>query len=845
MKIAGYSHLSTLDVKYLYGQTELLTMSNLKIQADGKNLWDGLTLVSEDTLFGAADEVGPLEKGKTYQFDVSTPTRNVEYVLVGDTIVWVAQAWEYDNKPTFVWRADQDGVIKVTFLRHRKKAHELLAQHGEFKVRDSLDTRGQSGEYPEISEPLRMSLMIGVSFKEAPDSEPTSLGTMQISGIRRWMSPRIYAQADSFSRAERQVTPLPLPEYPTDHVSVMENHDMYMQGNDVSPTETIESRVELFSGFGVDTFTYDGRIIDTLGELKRQGKFDSLRHVVFGPASMWGIPAWQMMDPIHQQRMLDTIDHICEVLPDVEVWIRPGEINTNGEWQVNGLVPDYMSDKEAQGREAYWARRRFAREYHKMTEHFRTHLKHPQQIRWVMQGDGFLPGGSDYYRYGFESVSGKSIHRTGVQMVTASARGMARAFDKPIALAYDCWNAGGYCNADAVEVEHIFRSYYWAGCDFVDYEAQFVGTEDGRTILFNEAGRAFYDWVNLTRVHPRRGKQIVPIGFMKGSDDLGIRPSSIGGNRSLLVNHLLQHDHPALLDWNLSDLVFPEWGNYEATNYARYLTGTPHGAMDVVPWDAPAEHLKTFGFIVMIGKNRVTPENLEHYLDYVKGGGTMVLALEHMLGEDQYTAKYAGGVEELIGCRLGADEAIGERRYNKLVPSRPRFFNHVTDITGEVVETLDDGAPYVVRTKLGEGTVFFYTAEYFGTCGRQSIDKLLNQLLSDSWVVRLDKDNGWIEQAIFTRDGIGILSLMNHGRVKGPIQIGPDQGPLETEVVIDLANAGLEIDQPEVLEVDENLETSPVAFTVDATRVSFHTTIEKFSEFVIGPEGRTKQLLFS
>ena len=53
MKIAGYSHLSNLDVKYLYGQTELLAMSSLRFDSDG-SLVNGLTLVSEDTLFGAA-----------------------------------------------------------------------------------------------------------------------------------------------------------------------------------------------------------------------------------------------------------------------------------------------------------------------------------------------------------------------------------------------------------------------------------------------------------------------------------------------------------------------------------------------------------------------------------------------------------------------------------------------------------------------------------------------------------------------------------------------------------------------------------------------------------------------
>lgn len=78
-----------------------------------------------------------------------------------------------------------------------------------------------------------------------------------------------------------------------------------------------------------------------------------------------------------------------------------------------------------------------------------------------------------------------------------------------------------------------------------------------------------------------------------------------------------------------------------------------------------------------------------------------------------------------------------------------------------------------------------------------------------------------------------------------PTQLGPDQGPLEIDVEIDLARARLSIDQPEVLEVDEKIGASPVDITVEDGKVRFHDTIEKFSEFVIGPVGATKQAFFS
>lgn len=847
LEVAGYFPAGNLDLQYLMGGVRLFATTGVQIRST--KLFHGLMLVSEDPLFGAGVPSTPLQKGTDYWLEVIAAPLTFDLIFCDDLLVW-------EEPPTYTKkirripiRAGADGPALIRFFRHRKRAAESEFLMGRHALTESTDTGGQSGEFPEIAVPMALSL--DIRCKILPSEKPHSAvagSQFSLPPLRSWMSPRLYRETPVLRSSGEPFPEAPPVSYAVEDITAVENHDLYLQVADnpewkIDAFATLEQRLRLCDRLGLRVFNVSASAkyplrgqptffvpgyVEKLLEFRRQGIGKSINTLLISVPMVADRDLWSEDLIAEQLRMLE---EILESDPEIEIWLRGSEINTNGQWQRHGHWPGYLNCRSTAGLETYAIRKLFISEFQKLIAMYRSHMKHPERCRFYIQGDGPISEGGDCFHSGFDILTCKNIHRINTNVVVAFGRGVARAAGHPIGLAYDSWVAGYYCMTNPVEVEHIFRCYYWSGAQIVDYEAQFLGVDAEGKLQMTEAGAAYYHWLAWARRHPLRGTPRIKIAWLKGTDDGGIRPTAPGGSRYGLREDILQHEHPALLDWNFLDLTFPHFGDYQSSNPLRYLTGTPFGAADVVPADCGLAHLKTFSVACVTGRNRMTPQMLADLVEFVNAGGTLVLALEHVLTEDQSREKYIRGIDRLLGAQLGEDLECATSEAPGVWPARTRFYNRVKPQAAEVLKSLENGDPLLLRHTLGAGRVFFFVTEYLHQAGEENVRELLRNEFSKTRAVHLDPPSDWIQIDLFERDGIWILSLLNHGRSAAPAGLGVDAGAWHGTVHLHGAP-----ENSAVAETGHDFHLCPIPVERTMDGIRFHATVDRWAEFVIGPE---------
>lgn len=127
-------------------------------------------------------------------------------------------------------------------------------------------------------------------------------------------------------------------------------------------------------------------------------------------------------------------------------------------------------------------------------------------------------------------------------------------------------------------------------------------------------------------------------------------------------------------EWGYNDaehswLMLDEMGTkrpwYEVANYGEYDTsGAPaYGMYDIIPIEADIDVLSNYDYLIFLGWNSMTDENMEKLTEYVRRGGHLLMTAAHMNMQTKRNGEYimpSGElVEDLFGCRY-----MGEIRRN-------------------------------------------------------------------------------------------------------------------------------------------------------------------------------------
>ncbi len=103
----------------------------------------------------------------------------------------------------------------------------------------------------------------------------------------------------------------------------------------------------------------------------------------------------------------------------------------------------------------------------------------------------------------------------------------------------------------------------------------------------------------------------------------------------------------------------------------------------------------------------------------------------------------------------------------------------------------------------------------------------------------------WLDVSVFEKGPVRILGIQDYGRARVPTDQGPDRGPWRGNVTVNLKNLGLSgAGRIEILRVDERFRVYPVPFVRRRDVCRCRLSVDGFSEWVIGPAGRTREVFF-
>lgn len=862
------------DVSFMHGRGTFFALSQARVIPQGFMKYEALA--SSDDIFGVRIPIGvPVRRGVRYRIDIEASLPNIEYILLGDKLI-------YEKPP-------EDGLIGICFsdpeqsmagfsarsIRLRAVAErddpELYIVRDKARFRYVETVRGRrfmamqaedygrhTSEWCEVDDELVLPLLIRVRAVALCDGPEDNYAVGRYSlpqGLRFFKGPEIYHRFDTSLPADSEPGPYEPAAYAADPIELCEREDLY--GGTREPEDggrQVEDLDEFFGfieKFGVTdcritdqwSFKTDAHIVERFIELCRQGRGGCLRrlHFVFG-----GPPVEQELGEAFTRGCCRTIGRMLDALPDRTAVIRIMELTTNGQWNRPRAVPEYLRPPNCWNRDLYELENSVIPAA--LADYFdrlRRCTGHPDRTLIAVQGDG-PAAGAHWKASGIDYFMTKNIHGFNTNIVQAVGRGYARAFGAPVGLAYDSHRAMDYEGVCPAEVRHVYLSYFFSGMDRTMYEAPFYGFDRENRLRLTRPGAEFYRLFNWMRRHPARGEEIIRIGFIKGSEDFGLRIPGPGPTRHGNRHRLLMHENPACMDWNLLDIVYPKFGDYEGSDPARYVTGSPHGQTDILPHTADISLLKNYDILVFMGKNRMARPDYDKFLAYVKQGGTLVCALEHFQAEDQRRRKYVDWpLSGLLGVELGEDVFIGRDAWNEWVPSRTRFYNRVQAGPGaRFVHTMRGGDPLLIRHAAGRGETWFFTTEYLSGSDPSLVRGLLERKFAGTAAVALTPACDWLQWFVRRRDGILSVAVLNHGQAGFPQGLGEKAGVWEGEARVNLK--GLIRVRPDLrawrLRDDFTLE--PARARLSDERLEFAARVDEWAEYYIGG-GDTAEILFS
>ena len=251
--------------------------------------------------------------------------------------------------------------------------------------------------------------------------------------------------------------------------------------------------------------------------------------------------------------------------------------------------------------------------------------------------------------------------------LVSSLRGMARAFDSKMWGTYVAheWY-GGMRHDDPLKRKRLELAYkyaYLAGTQAFCLEsgdeliASYGHRFEADSEICEDYRRVLSDMMEYIKKDERPvGGPRVKVAFVSGLHD------AWGGWGGSYV-------------WN--QFEGEEWGHNEAEHSWRFLTeigvkrtwedianfgdndfsATPaYGMYDIVPIEAPVEKLSRYNYLIFLGWNSMTDENMDKLYEYVKRGGNLLMSAAHL----NYSVKRAGELimpsneklEKLFGARF-------------------------------------------------------------------------------------------------------------------------------------------------------------------------------------------------
>ena len=248
----------------------------------------------------------------------------------------------------------------------------------------------------------------------------------------------------------------------------------------------------------------------------------------------------------------------------------------------------------------------------------------------------------------------------------ANVRGTARAFDLPRWGSYAAheWY-GGIRHEDPLKAKRLELAYkyaYLAGSQILVLESgdECVTAYSQRYEADSEVCANYRRVLKLMNEYIRqdarpKGGPKAKVAFVAGLHD----GWSGKWGRACLWNQFFREEwgyNEAEHSWRMLEELRSKRSWDDLANYGQYdLSGTPGwGLYDIVPIEADVEKLCGYDWLIFLGWNTMTEENMDKLTEFVRRGGHLVMSAAHLNTQTRRDGKYTmvddEKVEALFGC---------------------------------------------------------------------------------------------------------------------------------------------------------------------------------------------------
>jgi len=323
-----------------------------------------------------------------------------------------------------------------------------------------------------------------------------------------------------------------------------------------------------------------------------------------------------------------------------------------------------------------------------------------------------------------------------VSMMLASNRGAARSYGLPILADMSPWFVGETppkAGHTAYFCTVCYLDALFGGAKYIQYEVDWSAWDEaGHLTPWGEGLRSFY---RLYRHIGRPGETVTPLAILVGRDHGW---PGVGWQKGdVRATGLWDGIHGRALpvssrDWSLKylDVFFPGFELCgHAPEYPGFLTRSPHGQLDWITDDQPADFLSRYRAVFCLGYHAATPEILENLLNYVQDGGVVFLG-DDMLLTEKGDLLDSPSVERLVGAKIGRDtyearHAVASEAGHDILPGG-KVDEHdavvvraVQPTTARVIATISH-RPLILENRVGKGRCFFATAAHLVGCSQEA-----------------------------------------------------------------------------------------------------------------------------
>ena len=355
----------------------------------------------------------------------------------------------------------------------------------------------------------------------------------------------------------------------------------------------------------------------------------------------------------------------------------------------------------------------------------------------------------------------------------ANVRGTARAFDLPKWGSYAAheWY-GGIRHEDPLKAKRLELAYKYAylsgsqilvlesGDELVTAYSQRYEKDSAVCARYREVLSMMNEYIQQD-ARPKGGPK-VKVAFVSGLHD----GWSGKWGRACLWNQFYREEwgyNDAEHSWKMLEELRNKRAWDDLANYGEHdLSGAPGwGVYDIVPIEADVEKLCQYDWLIFLGWNTMTEENMDKLTEFVRRGGHLVMSAAHLNTQTKRDGAYKmvspEKVEELFGCCFMGEirrsiggakfkyESLDERVLYPVVGcagSDPMYiagyadYAHFATTDGRTIAYASQGfreahsdLPMVIENKLGKGVATLVTH----TCypGNQAVYPLYYTILRE------------------------------------------------------------------------------------------------------------------